>query len=542
MSVGYYKDLVPFYTTAQLKQPSFSTILFGTTVTNSSRAAFEAMVRSWGGTFTNYYINARDASNIAYPANAAVYYPYYMVLPESLQTINNGFDAGSDEVRRAALFKSLAIGDIASSSVTLLTGQNVSGIVTYRWFPSTTYYSNVVFRLDVLLAQGLSETTLNNYYVQFYDLTSSTNDFWYSTIKSSQNPYPSTPVSNLTAAQHRSMMANAPLSAITNITVANRVIQAVFIPVSTQSQQYQKWLGLSLSLAAGFALCILTVIFIRQLHASKLRQEVDHRRIHVLEESSRKVTAVMERLDEQDSRARATLDAIPDMICVIDNTGKILTTNTAFDRDLSYTEIKNMSIQQVLPELPSNYHSMKDYESVALTSFKSVVPVSISVREFDIIEDSEAGEDTWANVVVIRNLSDREKLIENVQRQKTQLKSHLKMAEFNAMFAHNTFRRDLLQCSEKIHNSEGVRFLIDVHKYKKSKVSQRADRQQEIYAKYLKIGSPYQLNISSELSEQMAQRVKQSLGDTVLFNDVEEMVRGMVLLEVYPKYNNRHNV
>jgi CHASE1-domain containing sensor protein len=105
MNVEYYRDFLPFYLTSQLKQPTFNGILIGCAVPNASRTEFEEKIRTFGSAFKNYYINARDSSNLAYAANQPVYYPYYMVVPESILAINMGYDVASNPIRKTALLK-----------------------------------------------------------------------------------------------------------------------------------------------------------------------------------------------------------------------------------------------------------------------------------------------------------------------------------------------------------------------------------------------------------------------------------------------------
>jgi CHASE1-domain containing sensor protein len=541
MNVEYYRDLLPFYLTSQLKQPSFNGILIGCMVPNASRTEFEQKIRTFGSAFKNYYINARDSSNLAYAANQPVYYPYYMVVPESILAINMGYDVASNPIRKTALLKAAAIGDIAASTVITLSGQNVSGVVTYRWFPNTTTYSNVAFRLDALLGNGLTSSTLNDYIVQFYD--AETGEFWYSTMTASQNPY-QTPLNNVTVAQHKAILDNKASSVwdahpvSRNITVADRTIYAVYIPLNSYAITYRKWLSMSLSIFMGIVCAIFAVIFIKQLHGISLKGKSDKKRIAVLTDAHKKIKHVMERIDRQDSTTKMILDTMNDMIFVTNKKGDIVTANVAFYRELSYNQVdtKHLTLEKVIPDLPDDFWNVVDWKGFALTSFKSQVPIEVAVCSFDTADDNENFDTSWKYVVVMRNMTDREKLLANERSQISVLKSNLKIAEFNAQFGHDAFRRNLLQFAERIHAGEAIRFLIDVHEYKKSKVDKRAEKQFQIFEKYLRVGASLQLNISMELSERMMVNVQQSLGDVDLFKEVEEQVRGMVVLEVYPRF------
>jgi CHASE1-domain containing sensor protein len=541
MNVDYYHDLLPFYSTAQLKQPSYNGVLIGCTVPNVSRTEFEAKVRTFGTAFQNFYINARDSLNNPYPANQPVYYPYYMAVPESILAANLGFDVASHPIRKATLLKAAAVGDITASSVVRLSGQNVTGIATYRWFPNSTIYTNVAFKLDALLSNGLTNGTLEDYIVQFYD--AETGEFWHSTMTEAQNPY-NLPLKNVTVAQHKAIIANKAntdwdaLPVSRDIKVADRTIHAIFIPLNSYARTHRKWLALSMSLFMGFVCIIFAIIFIKQLHGISLKGKSDKKRIAVLNDSRKKITHVLERIDRQDSQTKMILDTLNDMIFVTNKEGGIVTTNVAFNRELSYNQGDTMSltISKVIPNIPDDFWNVVDWKGFALTSFKNLVPIEVDVAFFDTADDVEQPDTTWAYVIVMRNLTDREKLLANARGQKSKLKSNLKIAEFNARFGRDAFRQDLLQFAERVHTSEAVRFLIDVIEYKKSKVDKRAEMQFLIFDTYLRIGAPQQLNISTELSERMMVNVQQSLGDAELFKGVEELIRGMVVLEIYPRF------
>jgi PAS domain-containing protein len=382
---------------------------------------------------------------------------------------------------------------------------------------------------------------LKDYIVQFYDAV--TGEFWYSTMTASQNPY-QTPLNNVTVAQHKAIIDNKASSVwdthpvSRNITVADKTIYAVYILLNSYAITYRKWLAMSLSIFMGIVCAIFVVIFIKQLHGISLKGKSDKKCIAVLTDAHKKIKHVMERIDCQDSTTKMIFDTMNDMIFVTNKKGSIVTANVAFYQELSYNQIdtKHLTLAKVISDLPDDFSNMVDWLGYALTSFKSQVPIEVAVSSFDIADDNESFNTSWKYVIVMRNITDREKLLANARSQKSELKLNLKIAEFNAQFGHEAFRRNLLQFAERIHAGEAIRFLIDVHEYKKSKVDKRAEKQFQIFEKYLRVGASQQLNISMELSERMMVNVQQSLGDVNLFKEVEEQVRGMVVLEVYPRF------
>ncbi len=362
-------------------------------------------------------------------------------------------------------------------------------------------------------------------------------------MTASQNPY-QTPLNNVTVAQHKAIIDNKASSVwdthpvSRNITVADKTIYAVYILLNSYAITYRKWLAMSLSIFMGIVCAIFVVIFIKQLHGISLKGKSDKKCIAVLTDAHKKIKHVMERIDCQDSTTKMIFDTMNDMIFVTNKKGSIVTANVAFYQELSYNQIdtKHLTLAKVISDLPDDFSNMVDWLGYALTSFKSQVPIEVAVSSFDIADDNESFNTSWKYVIVMRNITDREKLLANARSQKSELKLNLKIAEFNAQFGHEAFRRNLLQFAERIHAGEAIRFLIDVHEYKKSKVDKRAEKQFQIFEKYLRVGASQQLNISMELSERMMVNVQQSLGDVNLFKEVEEQVRGMVVLEVYPRF------
>jgi hypothetical protein len=73
--------------------------------------------------------------------------------------------------------------------------------------------------------------------------------------------------------------------------------------------------------------------------------------------------------------------------------------------------------------------------------------VSISVRELKVQNENDESQDEEAYVIVMRNMSDKNKLLEAIQQQEAHMKQVLKYAEFDAQFCKNSrFREGMLDC------------------------------------------------------------------------------------------------
>jgi PAS domain-containing protein len=540
-TVDYYKGYLPFLAKAGMDFPSMSGIFVGTIVDNSSRVAYEAQMRSLGRGFVNFTINARDAKNVAsYAPWAEQYFPYTMAYTEARLAGSLGFDINSDVGRSNGARNSIANGGTLSlTQKVLLASSNTNGVGTFKVNKEKRYFSSVTFRLDLLLGtQGAIPFIANKYYLQYWDTTNPGAGILYSSVKKSDYSYNVT-TDKLTEEQHRQMALDAPFFVQENFNITDRVYKVVLVSKGI-TYSYQRWLGLFFTLGAGLLLIIMIFTFVKLYQYSVDARKKDILRVDALNSSKQKISLVMDRISDQDNRARATLDALPDMIAVINTKTQIIVSNTNFQQKMSYNDLdynKEVLLKQVLPNI--SIEEIIDYNTVAVTSFRNEINVCVTILPFEANDVDDSND--WSHVVIIRDLSERNTLIERVERQKEKLKRHLKYAKFDAQLDNPKFQESLLDFCRKNFNAESVMFLIDVSQYKTLKTEKRIQKKNEIFDKYIKIDAPQQLNISFEISRQMEKKVAESLGELDLFDEVADLMRNSIITDIFPRFLSKNS-
>jgi PAS domain-containing protein len=536
-SVDFYRDYVPFMTKANLNLPSMNGVFVGSIVDNSSRIAYEAQMKALGRGYSNFRINVRDENNVASyaPFNVSQYFPYVMAYPEARLSGSLGFDINSDASRGYVAQNSIANGGtISLTSKINLSSANATGVGTFKVNKEKRYFSSVTFRLDLLLGtQAAIPLIESKYFIQYWDTSNPGAGILYSSAKKSDYSYNVAP-DKLTEAQHRQMANDAPFFVQENFNISDRVYMVVLVSKGI-TYSYQRWLGLFFTLGAGVLLSIMVFSFIKIYQYSVDSRKRDQVRVNTLNIAKNKVSLVMDRLSEQDNRARTTLDALPDMIAVINRQTKIILSNVNFQTHLDRT--KDAILRQVLPDVYDL--NTIDQNTIAITSFKKQIDVCVTIIPFEAYDENDAHD--WSHVVIIRDMSERNTLLDRATKQKEKLKRHLRHARFDAQFNNVAFQESLLDFCRKNRNAESVMFLIDVAKYKKMKMEKRMQRKNEIFNTYIRIDAPEQLNISFDNSRQMEKKVAESLGELDLFEEIADLMRNSLLTDIFPRFLARNS-
>jgi CHASE1-domain containing sensor protein len=555
-NVDYLNGFIPFVEDTTLLVSGIRSVNVLVVVKNSSMNTFIQDMRSKGYPYTNFSVTGRNADNTLIP-----YYPYptsyvlTMTAPFSKFDNQIGYDAASSSIKTQTIEKAISTGELTCTPLTVLPSTNESSIVFFQPIYDTAGdpvgLVTTPMIISTLLADSISQGFTLYAIMQVFDLSAANDtasEFLYSTVLQSQVPFQGVSVDDLTVQQHIEMQNLAPYTVKMNIRVADRNWQVVFIPTSQFQNMYNdftKWIIMSVIFAAAGLLILLLMIFIKRWEYSNKMRNLDQQRVIVLEESRERVQNIMNRITDTERQIRTIINAIPDFITVITAEGKIVVSNASFDRQFGFTDVdyqKGVNISSVLPSLKDDFYNQPEQVEIktqAKTRFASMIPVQISVHKLKQPEEQDEEEqmDVEAFVVVARNLSDRHKLLENMQQQEAHLKNILRYAEFDAQFTKNErFREGFMKFCKQAFSDENVSFLNQVRKYRKSSVEKRIQMQHEIYTYFLKIGSKHQLNISSELSNQMEIRISKSLGDVDVFHDVEELVKSMIVVDSYPRY------
>jgi hypothetical protein len=159
-----------------------------------------------------------------------------------------------------------------------------------------------------------------------------------------------------------------------------------------------------------------------------------------------------------------------------------------------------------------------------------MIPVQVTVAP--ITSDESESE----HLVLIKNMSDREKLVQELKRQEESAQAMMKFVTLDAQMRVESFRKQLIDYCRKEHNAESVYFLQDMLYYRNSDIDTRVKMQYEIFEKYIRNGAPMQLNITTELVKQVQAKLDNAIGNIDLFAPIEAAVKSLFMIDIYPRF------
>jgi PAS domain S-box-containing protein len=569
--LGAYDQFAP-YVMSSGKFPKFlTTMTYILSVPISEEDAFVQRWRSSGDkNYVNLTITGRDSNNKVIPP---IWTPIRCVVMQIVPVANMlnpnslGYDLCTDAAKNETFNfamntgKPIASGRIVSS----LTSANVVSITIQKSILNTTtnkplgVISGVVIVSD-LLAQSLT-SIIDRYDVAVYDTNATGDTFIYNSATSAD--------SIVTSAMTTRMIANAAFTARTNISVTNRVFHLVLIPQEDYAARYQtstKFVALIVSLVIMSVLLVGCVVlyFTRKLLLAKKSRAAAGIQIDLLKTNQSALRTLLDRIACQESKTRAVINSLPDIIFVISDAGKILQTNTAFDEAFPFNQqemVKGVYSWDIFTELASDFFRVcdenSDIETLAQRRFGDVIevrvrvrdirgshgessssqsdkhrPVTVDSRQFSDKQISGAlnmHDESEAYVIIAKNLSMKETLEVNVLEQ-------VQRHEFEREFRNKTFYNELKKYCEKNQNVENILFLEQVREYKKSQFGVRVDMKMAIFDRFIKPDAPMQLNLANEAVLEESIKINKSMGDVDVFKSVEEIVLKTLALDIYPRY------
>jgi hypothetical protein len=233
---------------------------------------------------------------------------------------------------------------------------------------------------------------------------------------------------------------------------------------------------------------------------------------------------------------------------------------------------KGLYVDRVLPNMESSFYlkqqSIEAVDSEAATKEGDYVKVQITVRNLmhtrkdklsstsdshlptardKEIETSVTNKDEIeAFVIVARNMTDREKLLEDMMKREQRYKERMKVVDFDAQMKLSTFRkqfkkycRTVLATEQSTDAFDLIGFLDVAEGYKKLPFEQRMNQQATLYDTYVREGAPQRLSVmnkNTQLESQVSLKISKSVGDQDVFDDVEEAVKMRLVTEYYNGY------
>jgi len=344
----------------------------------------------------------------------------------------------------------------------------------------------------------------------------------------------------LTYAASQKSINKVPFTASQTVFMADRQWRAVFLPTNTflrTNEGYEKWIGLFVPLAVCVILSFVLALLIKGSEYSAKMREMARERVIILETAQRRLQNLLDSIATQEKKTRIIINTLTDAVIVTDEHGKLLKINNSFEKmfGMNEVDIHNNSLQNIFVEDDIRIMLVDNpigIDTQAKNQFGKTFPVQVFSQSLSKQHGAEE-----AFVLSVRNMSDKEKMLRDLAGQKDKIKNLEEKAEFDSQFAVESFRKELLEFCTREINSENVEFLIALLEYKSLPFNLRAERKVVIFNKFLKIGAQKQLNISKEISDRIEHKVKKSkTADTDLFEHVEDIVKGMIIPDSYPRF------
>jgi PAS domain-containing protein len=319
-----------------------------------------------------------------------------------------------------------------------------------------------------------------------------------------------------------------------------------------------KYVALAVCLIIMLLLLVACIIlyFVRKLLIARKKRGKASIQIDLLKTNQTALRNLLDRIATQEEKTRSVINALPDIICVISPTGKIMQTNTAFDEEFPFSQKeleKGVYTWDIFTELSSDFFrvtdDVTDIDTMAQKRFGEMISVTLRVRDLrskNAETSSQSNEKFSGNLggttsiqmpeleeayVIIAKHNNANAAVVEINRQE-QIQKH----EFEKKFRDKQFKEDLKRYCEKHQNVENVLFLEQVREYKKAQFGARVDMKSAIFEKFIKPNAPMQLNLANEVVVEESLKINKSIGDLSVFKNVEEIVLKTLSSDIYPRY------
>jgi CHASE1-domain containing sensor protein len=591
-SIDYYSQYLPFMNSSGLFSSRYQALNYAQFVTNAQRSQFEATERLQGLAYANFTIKTKDANGTYIVSPQKSYYaPVVQVFPYTAPSLTVlGYDVTSDPVKNQTINTMLStkatalsgrvnllVGDsVASGGAIIMAPVIVQGLI--QGFALGAFYASTVINgsLDYTDTKDLvvAVIDLNNTSTNFADVLMCT------TLTNAQAAAqfgPGYTVDNVTTEMLQSMYYNAPFTPPgVTIQVVDRLWAVYFVPTNAyiaSYSSYQKWVALFVSIVAGIILASLIVFFTKRLQYVQYVRAITSEQVKILETSQSKLQSLLNKIAVRERKTRGTIDAIPDMIFTVNHMGRVLQTNASFDNALMYGSeelLKGLYVDRIFPNLESMFflrqNSIESIDTEAATKEGDRVKVQVTVRNLifsrkdklsstdshaattrdkESIETGVTSKDEIeAFVIIARNMTDREQLLEDMMKREKRYQDRMKFVDFDVQYKLSTFKKSFKKYCRSLQNPNQsadaldlLTFLDIVQGYKKLPFEHRMNQQTQLYETYMKKDAPNRLSIMNEqLTNQISLKVTKSVGDHDVFDEVEEAVKTKLVTEYYPGY------
>jgi PAS domain-containing protein len=557
------EQLVPFVYSGGAFPKFVTAISYSEYVPFAQQDDWLQATREKGGYYTDLEITARSATNQPVPApyspNRAI---VTQIVPTASMSTSVGYDQSTDALRNETINRAIANGRTAASARSTLNIEGASNVgvhIMAAVYNYTTSEPRGIVAGSILLGQLTFSTVApitKNLIVSIIDMNVTSEDpykgFIYSTATSNG--------SIISYQQNLDLIAAAPFTASRHVSFADKTLNLVLIPTDAYMEQFNSYIKIiALVVSLSFMLLLLVgCVFLylaRKLLVAKKARASANVQIDLLSANQSALRTLLDRIAMQEQKTRATINAIPDLVCVITYTGKIVQTNQAFDSEFPFTQQeleRGVQTYSIFTELASDfYHDCdeSEIETQAARRFGGSIPVLVRVRALDA-ESKEDSTHSGAQShsghnrdVTMTQMVDQESFVIIARNMsKSQATENVNMEQHRSNVLEQRYRNDtqfkeeVRALCEKEKCSECVQFLDSVRVYKKSNFSERLDLKQQIFDRYIKQGAPRQLNLSNEQVIEESIKITKAMADIEIFKPIETAVFRM-MYDVYARNN-----
>lgn len=483
-TVNYYTTALPFIKQTQLLlYPGITALGFVRYLQQKNRTSYVINMRKQGPDFVNFTINNISEENRLVEAPIAdEYFVIEHVYPQLSERLSLGLNCLSSPAEEPIITLMRKNGQDGVTSIFKLVDGTTS---TIYYSPVRTMNSNFV---------GFVSGIIDIHQVFSPDETSNTTNFigpniltfifdTSITIEESQKSlfYASNNADYLNTIK---IIENAPYKSNRSLIFGQHVWKIWFVPNNEFILDHDKWekyIGLASSLILAIIVWLAFIIVVKLFQYNTNIHKLNRDKVSTLREC-------LEQISDQEQNMRSMLDAVPDHILVIDSDGRILEFNASFDKAFNMTLRKlreGMYLSSLLIDLsPNFFHDciIEQMETSMKRTTGGKMPVAVTIRPlFGTRRDQGDHELKGAKnyLVVIRNLTDRDTLMNQLTKQQEDAKNqHLNdIVWLDSMMEDSEFRNALHSYCEKELNAENVLFLEAVRAYKRQSIEERISKQ-----------------------------------------------------------------
>jgi PAS domain S-box-containing protein len=532
-----------------------SSIHYGRVVPIDQLDNFVTTTRSGGGDYSNLTVYGRDDAGKVFipPVYATPWSPYrtvaLMSVPLSIMYGLIGFDFTTDPKRNVSMYitfqtrKPSCTGKLVTTVARALAVSLYVGIYNYTTneptgiMVGTVYFTHLMQEAVALIAKKFDVSLVD------MNVTSPTDPFMYSTATASSQ-------------EHTALLASAPYTAETYTLFADRLLKVILIPQGDYQSLFDtstRWVALVLSL------CFMVVLlggcfflyFSRKLYDAKQKRKQANEEIDLLKTNQSALRTLLDRIANQESKTRAVINAIPDLVCVTDANGRIVQMNTAFESQFPFTQQemeKGVYTWDIFTELASDFFKAVDDQEVvtqATKRFGGIVDVSIRVRNLAEANGESSQSNEVKNSGFSTNSMQRPDLEEafviitkDIQQNHIQMNTENREQrnQFEQQFRDHDFREEFKQFCKTHKTIENVLFLEKVREYKKASFGDRIELKQNIVKQFINNGAPQQLNLANEIIVEETIKINKSIAEINVFKTIEEHVMNTLVCDIYPRF------